>query len=365
MNCLYFNSCGGCNFVKSYQEQIDFKKSFIKDEFLAFYNENFEFYKTVLPHFRSRAEFKIYHEDDKIFYAMTSLEKKFLKIENCPKVDIKIADLMPILLQNIQTSKELKTKLFGIEFLTSKDEILPILLYHKNIELIKENLEDLSKKLNLNLIVRSYKKKLVFGRNFLNEELKILDKTYFYRFSDSGFIQPNRYMNENMIGWVKQNLNNCKDLLEMYCGFGNFTIALSEKFSRVLATEISKQSISDALLNKELNRVENIDFVRISSEELMQAFNQVRDFERLKDIHLDSFDFSHILVDPPRAGLDESVIKFIKNFENIIYISCNPTTLKENLKELSKTHEVVKFAVFDQFAYSFHTECGVILRKKR
>ncbi|ELZ6313460.1 tRNA (uridine(54)-C5)-methyltransferase TrmA, partial [Campylobacter coli] len=72
--------------------------------------------------------------------------------------------------------------------------------------------------------------------------------------------------------------------------------------------------------------------------------------------------FSHILVDPPRAGLDKSVIDLIKNYENIIYISCNPISLKENLKELALTHKVEKFALFDQFVNTPHLECGVLLK---
>ncbi|EAK1829845.1 tRNA (uridine(54)-C5)-methyltransferase TrmA, partial [Campylobacter jejuni] len=53
----------------------------------------------------------------------------------------------------------------------------------------------------------------------------------------------------------------------------------------------------------------------------------------------------------------------IKKYENIIYISCNPITLKENLKELSLTHRVEEFALFDQFANTPHLECGVFLSK--
>lgn len=364
MKCAYFNLCGACSFTANYEEQIAYKKAYIKEKFSPFYKGEFEYFRTILPHFRSRAEFKIYHEEDKIFYALTSLDKKFLKIETCPKVDEKIYNLMPILLEKLQNSP-LKTKLFGVEFLTSKKEILVILLYHKNIEDNKENLEELSQDLGIKLLARSYKKKLVFEQDFLFDELEILGKTYFYKFSEGGFTQPNRFMNIKMLTWVKENLENTKDLLEMYCGFGNFALALSDKFTKVLATEISKQSISDAKFNQEINKIENITFIRMASEDLMQAFAQVRTFERLKNVDLQAYNFSHILVDPPRAGLDKSVISFIKNFENIIYISCNPETLKENLEELCQSHEIEKFAIFDQFAYSHHVECGIILRRKK
>ncbi|HEC1790141.1 TPA: methyltransferase domain-containing protein, partial [Campylobacter lari] len=155
-----------------------------------------------------------------------------------------------------------------------------------------------------------------------------------------------------------------QDLLELYCGYGNFTIALARNFKKVLATEISKKNIEFALKNCVLNSIENITFTRLSSEELSQALKKEREFNRLKDIDLDGFKISHVLVDPPRAGLDLSVIELIKNYENIIYISCNPITLKENLEKLCKTHKISKFAFFDQFANTNHLECGVYLKIK-
>ncbi len=155
-----------------------------------------------------------------------------------------------------------------------------------------------------------------------------------------------------------------RDLLELYCGHGNFTIPLAAKFNRVLASEISKSSIANARINCELNGVCNAQFVRLSADELMSAFARRREFERLKGIDIFGYDFSHVLIDPPRAGLEPSVIDFIKNFQNLIYISCNPQTLFENLRSLCTTHEVRRFAIFDQFAHTAHIECGVLLRRR-
>jgi len=163
---------------------------------------------------------------------------------------------------------------------------------------------------------------------------------------------------------VRQESSVVRDLLELYCGHGNFTIPLAAKFNRVLASEISKSSIANARVNCELNGVCNAQFVRLSADELMSAFARRREFERLKGIDIFGYDFSHVLIDPPRAGLEPSVIDFIKNFQNLIYISCNPQTLFENLRSLCATHEVCRFAIFDQFAHTSHIECGVLLRRR-
>ncbi|AII14729.1 tRNA m5U54 methyltransferase [Campylobacter iguaniorum] len=363
LDCKYLGSCGSCVLNTSYEEQMEFKFNSIKELFSEFYDGEFEFFDSGITGFRSRAEFGIYHDEQGISYSMRGSKVKFIKIDECKIVDPKIAALMPKLLEYVSQKDELKTKLFGVEFITTKDEILVILLYHKNVELIKSELENLSLNLGLNLIARSFKKKLVFGSSNLNEELIIYDKSYFYTFGDGAFIQPNRSVNQKMISWALGCANDGADLLELYCGHGNFTIPLSFKFSKVLATEVSKASIANAMKNCELNGVNNIKFTRLSAEELMQAFNGVREFNRLKDTCLKDYNFSHILVDPPRAGCDDSVLEFMKDYENIIYISCNPLTLKENLKTICKTHKVIKFAMFDQFVHTNHIECGVLLKK--
>ncbi|EOA3792905.1 tRNA (uridine(54)-C5)-methyltransferase TrmA, partial [Acinetobacter baumannii] len=74
-------------------------------------------------------------------------------------------------------------------------------------------------------------------------------------------------------------------------------------------------------------------------------------------------DFDTVFVDPPRAGIDDETLKLLQSFERIIYISCNPNTLYENLKTLTQTHRVTKFALFDQFPYTHHVESGVLLEK--
>lgn len=147
--------------------------------------------------------------------------------------------------------------------------------------------------------------------------------------------------------------------------WGNFTIALSTQYEKVLATEISKTSIKSAQLNCTLNDIHNIAFIRMSAEEFVEALNEKRAFNRLKEIDLKSYQFSTIFVDPPRAGLDDLTRNLVKDFEQIIYISCNPETLHRDLEELIKTHEIQNIALFDQFAYTQHIESGVILTKRK
>lgn len=364
MNCKYFGLCGSCTLTMPYKNQLDLKIENATNE-LGLDLEPC-IIKSPEIHYRNRAEFRIWHEGSKIYYALNSKNpKEILKIDNCPKVDSKIFEIMPRLLEKISQNEMLKTKLFSVEFLSSNLDMLITLIYHKKVdEMWLEHAKKLANYLHVDIIGRSRKVKLKTNKDYINECLHVEEKTYKYEVYEGGFSQPNRVVNERMISWVKENVGStCRDLLELYCGHGNFTIALSEHYDNILATEISKTSIKSALRNCQVNGVKNVKFLRMSVEELVCAFNKKREFFRLKDLSLDSFDFSHVFVDPPRAGLDEQSLNFIQKFENIIYISCNLQTLKRDLAKLSNSHKPLHLAFFDQFAYTKHLESGVIMQK--
>lgn len=75
-------------------------------------------------------------------------------------------------------------------------------------------------------------------------------------------------------------------------------------------------------------------------------------------------DFTTVFVDPPRAGLDADALALVRQFDNILYISCNPDTLVANVADLDDTHSVQRLALFDQFPYTPHREAGVLLRRR-
>ena len=67
---------------------------------------------------------------------------------------------------------------------------------------------------------------------------------------------------------------------------------------------------------------------------------------------------------PPAQGLDETCRTFAASFDRVVYISCNPETLARDLNVLSHTHDVGRLAAFDQFPYTPHLECGVVLVRR-
>ena len=82
----------------------------------------------------------------------------------------------------------------------------------------------------------------------------------------------------------------------------------------------------------------------------------------MKNNKISDYDFSHILVDPPRSGLTNEVIEIVKDFKNIIYISCNPYTYIRDIN-LLQNHNINKIELFDQFPNSEHLEIVSILSK--
>lgn len=372
MNCEYFGKCGSCTLHdKTYEEQLEFKKQREQTRFSNFTNCEFDIIRSAPQNFRNRAEFRIwknFDENDKasLSYAMNDFDKKTLEISSCQIVSLEIQSIMAGLLEDIENNDILTQKIYACEFLGSTtNDMLVTLIYHKKLdEKWSEEAKKLEEKYDIKIIGRSRKQKVILSEEFINETLNINGNDYKFQYKEGGFTQPNTKVNVKMIEWVLDNIETSQnDLCELYCGGGNFTIPLSTKFRKVLATEISKTSINSAKTNCELNNNTNINFIRMSAEEFVEALESKKEFRRLKDIDLKEYNFDSIFVDPPRAGLDDLTRKLVSKYDNIIYISCNPETLHRDLEELTKTHKITKIALFDQFAYTNHIETGVILNK--
>jgi tRNA (uracil-5-)-methyltransferase len=318
--------------------------------------------------FRMRAEFRIWHEQGQAHFAMNRPgEKRPYIIDDFPIGAPLINQLMPKILSAVNANEILSRKLFSMEFLTTTtDQALVTLIYHKPLDdQWQQQASQLAAQLNIKIIGRSRKQKMVLTDDFVIEELSVNGKRYQYQQVEASFTQPNAEVNQKMLTWASDCLQNSRhDLIELYCGNGNFTAVLAQHFDKVLATEISKVSVNSANYNFELNKVNNVSIARLSSEEFTQALNRERAFRRLANIDLDSFNFSTIFVDPPRAGLDAGTEKLVTEMDTILYISCNPETLADNLKQITKTHKVVSAAVFDQFPWTYHIESGVLLKRR-
>lgn len=356
-----------------YQAQLDEKRARLTELFAGFTLPALEVHSSPAEYYRMRAEFRIWHEGDDLFHCMYApATKEIIKIDHFPTASRLINQLMPLLLEGLRPHPVLRRKLFQIDYLsTQSGQIIVSLLYHRKLEAewqqAAEALQaDLrAKGFELQLIGRAHKQKICLGDDFVIEQLNVAGRQLIYKQVENSFTQPNAAINEQMLGWALEVTKGSEgDLLELYCGNGNFSIALAQNFRKVLATEIAKPSVDSAQFNIAANGVDNLIILRMSAEEFTMAMRGEREFNRLKGIDLKSYQCNTIFVDPPRAGLDDATVKLVQEYDNILYISCNPETLQANMAVLGETHEIARFALFDQFPWTHHMEAGVYLRRK-
>ena len=363
--------------MTTYNEQLQQKTNYLTEKLRPFHAPKLQVFPSAEQHYRQRAEFRIWHEGDAMSYAMFQAGQKassasLIKLDNFPTAAHSINDLMPKLMHAISDCPVLRERWYQVEFLATlsvDSKILVTLIYHKRLDDAWEAAaRQLQNDLNIWIIGRSRGQKIVLKQDFVTEKLTVHGREFQYRQLEGGFTQPNAQICEKMLAWACNAAGNSKqfDLLELYCGNGNFTLPLSQHFRRVLATEISKTSVAAAQWNISANQINNIQIARLSAEELTEAFSGSRAFQRLtaQGIDLQYYDFSTIFIDPPRAGVDDETLKLVAKFEHIIYVSCNPETLCENLHYLIKTHKIQEVALFDQFPFTHHIETGVLLIKK-
>ena len=357
--------------IEQYDAQLAEKVSRLQAMMAPFAAPEVEVFRSPVSHYRMRAEFRIWHDGDDLYHIIFDQQtRQRIRVDQFPAASQLINQLMPKMINAARDNRALRHKLFQIDYLsTLSNQIVISLLYHRKLEeewqLAASALRDAlrAEGFDVQLIGRATKTKICLDRDYIDERMPVAGKEMIYRQVENSFTQPNAAMNIQMLELdVTQNARG--DLLELYCGNGNFSLALARNFRRVLATEIAKPSVAAAQFNIAANHIDNVQIIRMAAEEFTQAMNGVRRFNRLEGIDLQSYQCETIFVDPPRSGLDVETVKMVQAYPRILYISCNPQTLCDNLATLAETHDVARLALFDQFPYTHHMESGVLLTRK-
>ncbi len=355
-----------------YQQQLAEKQQRLQTLLAPHTSSELDVFASPALHYRMRAEFRMWHEGDDLFYIMFDPEtREKIRMDEFPPGSKLINELMPELITQIKDRPVLRNRLFQVEFLTTTSgQALVSLIYHRQLDeewqqAAQQLRAELQSKGKVELIGRARKQKLPLQQDWVVEELNIAGRDYKFQQIENSFTQPNAAVNIAMVEWALAATEETDhDLLELYCGNGNFSLPLARNFNRVLATEISKVSVASARYNCELNNIDNVTVVRMSAEDFSAVMKGEKESRRANEAQITSFDCQTVLVDPPRAGLDDDTIELVRQYDRIIYISCNPETLVDNLESLGNTHKVVKCALFDQFPYTHHMEAGVIIERR-
>ncbi|OYW92282.1 MAG: tRNA (uridine(54)-C5)-methyltransferase TrmA [Alishewanella sp. 32-51-5] len=355
-------------FPAQYEQQLADKAIRLQQLLQALPLPTLQLYRSADSHFRQRAEFRIWHNGDDLYHCMFDpATRQPVRIDSFPVATKPIADFMPVLLKAIQFNHELRYRLYQADYLaTTSGELLVSLIYKRKLDeqwltAAQQLQQELSPLYNVRFIGRARKQKLVVTDDFVTERFTVANTTLHYQQLEGSFTQPNAGVNQQMLNWAADCARGLSgDLLELYCGNGNFSLALASQFGQVVATELARSSIQSAKYNIALNNIENVQVLQMSAEDVAAALQQG---SKLKDLDLSTLQLNTVLVDPPRAGLDPATLELVSRFQSIIYVSCNPETLAANLMELSNTHSISRLVLFDQFPYTHHIETGVLLTK--
>ena len=323
VKCNCYNECGGCNFLHiNFNDELSIKINYINKLF----NTNIN---TVLTNneynYRNKATFHI--KDGKIGY-YSEKTNNIIEINNCLLLDNRINDIY-----NYLKEHELSTISEVIIRVTTKD----IMIVFKGE---KYDINDLINNFNITSIYLN--DKLIYGESYIIEEI---DNIKYSIYPDS-FFQVNKDNMKIMYDKTREYAGYGNNLLDLYCGTGTIGIYLKDNFKHIDGIEINKDSIKNANINKKLNNINNINFV-------------CGDASIAKNNNYDV-----IIVDPPRSGLSKKVIDFLNksNSKRIVYISCNPKTLKRDI-DLLNNYKMIKLEIINMFNKTKHIECITLLEK--
>jgi 23S rRNA (uracil1939-C5)-methyltransferase len=167
-----------------------------------------------------------------------------------------------------------------------------------------------------------------------------------YQISAGSFFQTNLHGAGQLLNVLDEALlPDATSLLDLYAGVGVFAMHFSKRVSRVLAIESAPTAIADARENLRLNGIDNVELRRGDARLV---------FKELKD-HFDA-----AIVDPPRAGCTPEVLDWLSQHvhKQLLYVSCNPTTLARDLKALAAAGwRVDTVQPIDMFPQTYHIEC--------
>lgn len=221
-------------------------------------------------------------------------------------------------------------------------------------DIVKQFPEVMSLIVNVNTrndnVILGDKEIVVYGSSYIIDELDGLK----FKISLKSFYQTNPLQTVNLykeVVRVSEVSKNTK-VLDLYSGIGTIALFLARYAKEVIGVEVVAAAYANAIDNAQLNKIDNVKFYHDDASRSMITY--------LKDVDV-------VVVDPPRKGLNQALIKDIaeSGVEKVVYVSCNPSTLARDLdrfKNLGYTLESLRG--FDMFPHTTHVETIVLLQRE-
>jgi len=331
--CKYYNRCGGCLFAHiKYADQLEIKKNIVKNRFRKFDNiDNFDF--DIVPSISStnyRLRTYIQLRDGKLgYYKFKS--KDFVKISSCNILKQSLFDKLTLFAEK---NSNLTGEIYAIE--TDSEIAFASLILDKERNKFAPDrypIFDLA----------------TFDGIAINSKRYGIDRTSYNTFygavplSHRTFFQSNQYLLDEFQHYSVELVRRGFSVIELYAGSGFFTVGLQQVADDVIAIENNVIAVNLALSS-------NIKMIRSDATKYLQ---------KVKNIDT-------IFLDPPREGLDKTVIKEILRLKpiEIIYVSCDPITLSRDISTLYDYYKIDSIKLFDLYPDTYHIESVVKLIRK-
>ncbi|MGI9533642.1 MAG: class I SAM-dependent RNA methyltransferase [Thermodesulfobacteriota bacterium] len=346
--CEFFAQCGGCNWQYiNYKTQLREKREIVSDSLLRIGKltdievDNITGSPNVYG-YRNRVLLTVFKEDNeyKVGYFEEGSSKN-VSINRCTIASDEINSVIQLLIKYF-TQNVISLIPFEKIYLFSGDKKVSVSFLQTEKHYKSETEEIIQS-------IIDYLEENLQGIQ-LGHELEFELMGYEFISNSYVFNQTNNAINKSIIetvaGWIEPVKR--KTLLDLYCGIGNYSITLSNYFDKIAGVDSNLESIKLAKRNLDLNNIANINFINNRCQNYLATLKEVPDV---------------LLVDPPRNGI-KNLIKYIDKIKpgNIIYISCNPTTLARDLKSLTESHyRLIKIKPFDMFPQTYHIEVASLL----
>lgn len=392
--CSHFKLCGGCSWQNmDYKQQLFYKQNevfenlsrigkikvekslpIIKSDKTYFYRNKMEF-SFSNSRWITKDEIKLnkkindknalgFHKygmwskviDIEKCYLQSNISNKirrFIKEESL-KLNLNFFDL-------IKQEGDIRSLMIKI---TLTKEIMIVIQFFKfsnNANKLLETIRDKFKEIkSLMYVVNNKKNDTIYdldlinfsGNNYITEKINNL----YFRITAKSFFQTNSYQTEKLYNIVKKlsNLTGNEIVYDLYCGIGTISLFISKSARKVIGIETVKEAVNSANINSKLNKIKNCKFIHGDVKDIISK--PIKNYEK-PDV---------IIVDPPRNGLDKSVIYSIKKLspKKIIYVSCNSSTQARDILEFSEFYNLKISQPIDMFPQTFHVENVVFLEKK-
>jgi 23S rRNA (uracil1939-C5)-methyltransferase len=198
--------------------------------------------------------------------------------------------------------------------------------------------------------------RVIAGVPTIEERIDVLGDGLRFRISPEAFFQTNTEMAERLYGSAVElaGLTGTEKVYDLFSGIGTIALAMATRAGEVVGVELIERAVADAIDNAKLNGIDN---ARFFAGDVRTAMRPLIEEAGKPDV---------VVVDPPRAGLSAKIVRRLLETEaqRVVYISCNPTTLAPNARQIVDAgYELKTVRPVDMFPQTPHIECVALLER--